>query len=304
MALLSFLREKPKAPERTYFFSDTYGGPIDPTQRSDADALICTDFRSRPLQKLHRDFDTFGKERVTDHVLKLIVELHDKISRCSYFSRKEKREFRSMGTGVLVNAAPRIDHTNGVEFHLATLRNNIRVIATGLASLSAVRSEVETVQRIPNADNNLWPNGEQFRSSYAGLLLDPRFASRFPLVDEDPSAIPEPKDEWIVGYVDRFGNIVTDCRDPQMKMFNLQRALLEDRSASLKIGDVPVENFSLGNNLGSADPGSIVIYGNGNVDIVRKWGPRDTAEEKIAKSAYHQFGRPQIGTPVSFVTGT
>lgn len=273
---------------------------MDPTERPDADALICTDFRSRPTSPLHREFDTFGQERVTRHLLRLIVEHSDRIDRCAYLSRSEKKASRSLGTGVLINAAPRTDHSNGAEFHVAQLRNNLRVVCTGLEPLASVRDSVESVKRIPNESNGLWPDGEQFRSSYAPALLNPQREKDVVLHPVDLNAIPTVDPEaWEVAYIDRFGNIITSTRDVTRKLFDLQVMQTHQSGFRLHFGKTAVDGLVLGQTLGSADPGSLVVYGNGNIDFVRKWDARDTAQDKIARSAYHQFGRPVVGTRIT-----
>ncbi len=300
MGIFSLLSPRTN-PERKICLSDTYGGPLDPTQRPDADAILCTHFRSQPFDRADYKFDTFGNEAASQHVLGLIVGLHDEIDHCAHFTKKEKRNFRNMGTGVLINAAPRTEASskNGENFVVADLRGNIRVVATPLSELSTVKKDVERLRIVPNHANGLWDDIEQFRSSYAGLLLDEKFAKRFPLEDVDPSCIPEPDGLWKLVYVDRFGNLITDVRDPGLELQKLQVLQTWHKGFSLRIGDCVRDDLILGNSLTGAGPGKLVVYGNGNVDVVRKWEPLDTARQKIDRSAYYQFGQPSVGSSVS-----
>ncbi len=300
MGLLSLLSPRTN-PERKIWLSDTYGGPLDPTQRPDADAILCTHFRSQPFDTADYKFDTFGNEAATQHVLELIVGLHDQIDQCAHFSKREKRNFRAMGTGVLINAAPRTEASpkNGENFVVADLRGNIRVVATPLSELSPVKNDVERLRIVPNHANGLWEDREQFRSSYAGLLLDEKFAKRFPLKEADPASIPDPDEQWKLAYVDRFGNLITSIRDPRLQLHKLQNLQTWHRGFRLRIGDCVRDDLVLGNSLTGAGPGKLVVYGNGNVDVVRKWEPLDTARQKIDRSAYYQFGQPSVGSSVS-----
>ncbi len=288
-------------PERKVFLSDTFGGPLDPTERPDADAILCTHFRSQPFDRADYKFDTFGQEAATHHILGLIVALHDQIDHCGHFSKKEKCSFRNMGTGVLINAAPRTEASakNGENFVLADLRGNIRVVATPLSELSPVKNDVERLRIVPNQANGLWEDREQFRSSYAGLLLDEKFAKRFPLQDADPSCIPEPDDHWKLAYIDRFGNLITTVRDPGMQLHHIQTLQTWSKGFRIRIGDCVRDDLTLASSLTEAGPGKIVVYGNGKVDFVRKWDPLNTPHQKIELSAYRQFGNPTVGSSIS-----
>ncbi|MBM3231546.1 hypothetical protein FJZ28_04465, partial [Candidatus Peregrinibacteria bacterium] len=196
-------------PQRTIYLSDTFGGPVDATQRLDADVELCTRLRSAPFEPFRTHIDTFGNERATDHIISLIRALVEEVDSRPYLSHEEKSAFRQMGTGVLINAAPRINGTNGHPFYVAELEHNIRVVATPLAALSPVRDTVTELYELPNTGNGLYPDGEQFRSSYTGILLNRELAKRFPLLERDPMSIPVPADTDHLGYVDRFGNLIT-----------------------------------------------------------------------------------------------
>lgn len=289
-------------PKRKIFLSDTLGGPIDPLERADADAWICTHFGSQPFDPLDLKVDTFGQERGTDHLLRLTSEWHDRIDRCTWLSKREKKRFRDDGTAVLINAAPRIENnaTNGTDFVVAQLRNNIRVVATPLHALSPVKHDVERLRRMPNANNGLWSDTEQFRSALAGILMSEKFARRFPLQEIDPAVIPDPSDGPELAHVDRFGNLITHSRDPHLLLQQLQTLQQWSGGFRLKIGDVVREDLLLRESLSSSEPGRIVVYGNGNVDLVRKWTPLDRTEAKLALSAYRRFGNPVVGSPISF----
>ena len=295
---LTSLFHRPKYPERKVFLSDTYGGPLDFTERPDVDALLCTHFRSEPLRPLRLTADTFGQERVTDHILRLTLALHDEVDACAHLSRRERRVFRRMGTGVFINSAPRTAHDNGEPFYVAELPHGIRVVSTPLSALSPVRDRIEKLQVLPNTDNGLYGNAEQFRSSYAAVLLNPELARRFPLQEIDPDTVPEDDPRWKLSYIDRYGNLITHTADPGAEWAKIQRIAAETGSVRLRIGEVE-RDVALGTSLSAAEPGELVLYGNGNLDLVRKWHPEDRARDRVSKSAYRLFRRPTIGDPVS-----
>ncbi len=280
--------------KRIYSFSDCFGGESNPFRAPDPDALISTDFRSHPLDERHREFDIWGREGITDHVLRTILRLHEEVDRCAVLNEGQKKRLVG-GTGVLVNGAPRIQaHNNGEPFHLAQLRaGQVRVVAP-LHALSAVRNQIFRLQRLPNEGNPLFSAREQFRSSFAAWLL--RADHNVPLEEVDPQEIPEAPKDWKVSYVDRFGNIVTfDNREREPEQKTLDELRNEFRLRIWKT----VLPVALGSCLKEADSGVLTIYENDrNIEVIRKWEPDETVATRRKLSAYSQFGKPFIGAPV------
>ena len=298
-------------PSRLYYFSDAYGGHRlpDPLRDPDADALISTDFGSANDRPVQREFDTFGQEAVTDHILRLVVHQHDEFAKRTDLSRRKKREFLQAGTGVFINSAPRIDHSNAEPFQVASLRGGaIKVVATPLSALTAIRGDVEDLSYLPNPQseteqNGLYGHREQFRSRLAPTLL--RNDSRLPLVSQDPGKIPTYAKAWHVAYVDRYGNIITWVKDVEAQWNEITQIAdrIGDTRAQVQFSISGRSRFAtqavtLGTSLGEGDPGQLSVYRNGNIDLVRKWSPADTAESKLRSSAYELFERPVIGDEI------
>lgn len=299
-------------PSRLYYFSDAYGGhdEPDPLRNPDPDVLISTDFGSAIPRDREREFDTFGQEAVTDHLLRLIVQQHDEFAKRKDVSSKKRQEFLRAGTGVFINSAPRIDHSNAQPFYLATLRNGtIRVVTTPLEALSAVKNDVENLSYLPNPQNEqdqngLYTNKEQFRSRLTPTLL--HADTELPLQQANVSDIPDYKKGWHVAYVDRYGNMITWNPDVEGQWEEIRRVAenIDDTRQSVQIAIGQEEQRTqqkvlLGSSLGQADPGALSLYKNGNLDIVRKWHREDTAASKLRQSAYVLFGKPQIGDAVA-----
>ncbi len=289
---------KNHAPQRTYFFSDTYGGSGNPLEKPDADALITTDLRGQPKAPRHREFDIFGNTQVTAHILRMVRDLHAALDRHNLYSADYKREVRDMGTGIFINDAPRTNHTNGHPFYYAELDHGISVVTTPLEVLSSVRGHVQKLLRLPNQDNGLYPNGEQFRSSYTPELLDPAVRERLPMEEVSPDEIPEFRTDWHLAYVDRFGNLITYVPNPEEQWEQVLQAAGASKQVRLTIGDTR-HNIKLGTNLGASEPGELLIYGNGNIDLARKWAAGDTPQQRLDFSAYRQFKEPTIGDGIS-----
>lgn len=279
---------------RIYKFSDTYGQSTSPLQ-DDADARISTDFRSFPLYEQDRDFDIYGREKITAHILRLIFQLHQSIEYAAYLPNALKQEFANTITGIFINAAPRTGKQNGVPFYVATAKN-IRIVTTDLAALSSVKERIDSIAHLPNAHNALYGETEQFRSSYAAWLL--REDHGLSLAKDTLDVIPEyPSNHWELAYVDRFGNLVTFTRDPKKIWSELQKKTRKtDSSARIFIGETS-KRVRLAASLRDADPDELVIYPNeGNIEILRKWDPADeSSEERLRESAYRRFHEPVIG---------
>jgi len=283
-------------PQRLYSFSDTYGGPNDPLSSPDADALISTDLRTG--RQAHREFDIYGQERVTAHILRLVRDLHGQVARRTDWSERRKGNFfEEERTGIFINSAPRTGHDNGSDFYVAEVRPHLRVVTTPLSALSAVRGDVTRLQRLPNQNNGLYPNGEQFRSSYTPILLDPKHGIE--LEDCDPSIIPQAPDGWELAYVDRFGNLITHTEHRSETDDHIRRISDDGRKRIWVVVGDQRRLAKVGSTLGANEPGQLSIYGNGNLDIARKWAPGESARERLDCSAYAEFGKPSVGAPVS-----
>lgn len=278
---------------RTYAFSDTYGRSKNPFLQDDADALISTDFRSFPLEMIKREFDIYGRESVTGHMLRLIFQLHEETLQAPYFPKNVQEELRNTITGVFINAAPRTTHENGAPFYVATA-GNIRIVTTDIAGLATVKDKIETLAHLRNDKNVVYSPTEQFRSSYAAFMLHPDHGIE--LQEDSLDVIPDyPEDKWELSYVDRFGNIVTYTKNPEARWNEVMKARDPQKSTvTLLIGNVSQEVF-IGSSLRDADPGSLVVYMNKNIDVLRKWLPNEDSYTRLRKSAFFQFAKPEIG---------
>lgn len=283
---------------RIYCFSDTYGRSKNPFTQDDADAIISTDFRSFPLEYTKREFDIYGRENITGHVLRVIVELHKQTRNASWLDAATKAEFNKSITGIFINAAPRISKEgNGSLFHVAVV-GNIRIVTTDPAGLSTIKHDVESLHHLPNLDNNLYGPNEQFRSSYAAVMLHPDHGLK---LEEDnvQTAIPDyPDDRWELAYVDRFGNMLTYCNNPDKKWDEVQESAKENGGyVKLIIGNVS-QRVQLGSSLREAEPGGLVIYPNKDIEVLRKWMEGEDSFTRLYKSAFFQFAKPELGAKV------
>ena len=271
-------------PNRIYLLSDTYGGnrTWDPFESPDIDAHIATDIRSR-FPNVHRSFDTFGAKKISDHVLRTAVTSND-----------ENPE--SGRLGVFINSAPRTEEgSNGEPFYVADTDNNVRVVATPLSALSAIKHRITLLRHLPNEDNGLYSALEQFRSSFTAVLLANDHG--LDLIEDPVSDIPEYPTGCIVSYVDRFGNLVL-FENPISEVGSIRDIIANCVGGilNLSIGSVRKE-VVIRESLGDAKPGSLVIYENDrNIEVVSKWGEDWNTEECLNKSAFEQFGRPEIGS--------
>ncbi len=281
---------------RIYAFSDTYGRSKNPFLQDDADALLSTDFRSFPLEPVRREFDIYGRENITGHIVRLIFALNDYVlsPECPHGVQEE---FKKTITGIFINAAPRLNKENGALFHVATA-GNIRIVTTDLASLSTVKHRIETLSHLPNLDNNLYGPTEQFRSSYTAYLLHPEH--NMPLEKDPIDKIPDYADDrWELAYVDRFGNLISYCNNVDQRWKEVAKAAEQspDKVVRLLIGNVSQKVYA-GSSLRDAEPGSLVVYENGNIDILRKWMAEEDSYTRLYKSAYFQFAKPEVGAKI------
>lgn len=281
---------------RVYLFSDTFGGHEDCTRRPDADAHICTDFRSFPNEKISRRFDTYGEKLMTDHILRLVLAEHDRITESKNLPDSLRSEFARTITGVFINTAERTEaHKNGHPFYVATARGgNVRIVTTPLSALSPIRKEIETLEKLSNTSNGLYSDDEQFRSSYTPTLLYPDHG--YTTTPINTEAIGEPRSHLHVAYVDRFGNIITHAEEPEMS--HVLEMLSSSSQVAIHIGEVR-DRVRVTTSLAEAEPGELSVYVNGGVDIVRKWTNGDTDDHRLRTSAYGSFDKPGIGTAVS-----
>lgn len=283
---------------RIYLFSDTYGRSKNPFLQDDADAIVSTDFRSFPLEPIQREFDIYGRESVTEHMLRLIFELSDATAESKYLPAGVVDEFKATYTGVFINAAPRLNKTNGAPFYVATA-GRIRIVTTDPAGLSTVKHRIETLHHLNNEENVIYGPTEQFRSSYTPSLLYPDHG--IDLIEDDINAvIPDyPEDQWVLSYIDRFGNMITYCKDVE-KQWKQVEAASKDGHVKLIVGNVS-QVVELSTSLRDAEPGALVVYKNKNIDILRKWMAEEDSYTRLYKSSYFQFAKPEIGARLKVV---
>ena len=280
---------------RLYLFSDTYGRSKNPFLQDDADALISTDFRSFPLETIRREFDIYGRETITEHMLRFIIALNNNTKNSPYLPQSVKDEFANTITGVFINAAPRLTRENGSPFYLATI-DNIRIVTTSLSGLSTIKDKIQTLQHLDNDKNIVYGNTEQFRSSYTPLLLHPEH--ELDLITDSVDIIPDyPEDQWELSYVDRFGNMVTYTKDVEKKWKEISASADANSTVKLIIGNVSQTLF-LGSSLRDADPGALVVYKNNDIDILRKWMANEDSYTRLYRSAYLQFSKPDVGAKI------
>lgn len=299
------------ASARTYFFSDTYGGRSDnPLAMTDPDALISTDFGARPTTPVHREFDTFGREQMTSHVLRMILKLQDAFhERFAILGSTRARKAEELGTGVFINSAPRIGKGNAEPFYLATARDgHVRIVTTPLEALSTIRDQIETLFELPNPSpnehNGLYSGKEQFRSQYTPILLDPDHG--IDLVQRDPDIIPKFRTDWHVSYVDCFGNVLTHTPavEDQWQQIGAQ-ARGNNGEVQLDIGGATESVVArIAESLGQADSGILSIYRNGGIDLASKWEEGQSAQQKLRTSAWMKMGQPSIGDGITLVPAT
>lgn len=280
-----------KYPDCLYLFSDTYGGheTWDPLKSPDVDARIATDIRSC-ITGVRREFDIFGEESITDHVLRTVVKLHD-----------ENGGDRIAGTtGVFINHAPRTtQHQNGNPFYLAEIGKQIRVVTTPVSVLSSIKERVAALYHLPE-DNELYKILEQFRSSYAVVLLATNHGLK--LVRDDPkTVIPDYPSGCRLAYVDRFGNLVLYEHSANEEVDGIREVIRKNTNEIYQVGIGRVRrNLTIGTSLAEAKPESLVVYPNdGHIEVVTKWHSTWTAKEKLKHSAFEKFRRPQIGALAS-----
>lgn len=281
---------------RAYLFSDTFGGHDDYTKRPDADAHICTDFRSFPNAPVRREFDTYGERPITDHILRLILSEHDRIMSSKNLPDQLRNEFAKTITGIFINTAERTEaHKNGHPFYVATARDgSVRIVTTPLSALAPIRKEIETLEKFSNTGNGLYKDDEQFRSSYTPTLLYPNHGYNTSLINTEAISLPRPL--LHVAYVDRFGNMITHAEEPEMS--RILEMLGTSSEVSIHIGEVR-DRVRVTTSLGDAEPGDLSVYVNGGIDIVRKWEKGETDDHRLRTSAYGSFDKPKIGTAVS-----
>lgn len=281
---------------RVYLFSDTYGRSKNPFLQDDADALISTDFRSFPLESVRREFDIYGRETITEHVLRLIFELHDHSMTSTYLNDAVKKDYMESVTGVFINAAPRVSKENGAPFYLA-VADGVRIVTTNPAGLATVKDRIKTLHRLNNDSNPVYSPTEQFRSSYTAFLLHPDHG--IDLIEEDVNTvIPDyPDDKWELSYVDRFGNMISYTKDVEKRWAQIEAAADGSGMVKVIVGNVS-QNAYLGTSLRDIEPGALAIYKNKNIDIVRKWMAGEDSYTRLYRSSYLQFSKPEVGAQI------
>lgn len=285
-------------PTQIYSFSDVYGGATgSPLKDPNPEEFITTDLRSSPHRKREREFDIHHAPHVVDHILRSIVRLRDEMF--SLLSNRGRQErVSSHVTGVFINSAPRTNCSNGKPFYVAETDNGVRIVSTPIEALSTIRERIIRLGHLPNRDNGLYGNAEQFRSSYAPELLFPDH--ELVLEADDVDIIPQyDRNDWHVAYIDRFGNIVTYVKDPTEQWEQISQADTVD----VQVGRNLVREVLVGSSLGTNEAGKVSIYQNGGIDIARKWKPNESPEERLERSAYSQFSsdgsHPRIGDKVT-----
>lgn len=287
---------------RMYAFSDTYGRSKNPFLQDDADAILSTHFRSFPLGEHKRYFDIYGREAITAHLVRLIFGLQDEVKDSAYMSKDVKAEFAKTTTGIFINAAPRVSKENGAPFYVVTAPN-MRIVTTDLVALSTVKHRLETIAHLPNEGNNMYGAHEQFRSSYAAYLLEEDHGQK--LVKDTLDVIPDyPDDKWELSYVDRFGNLLTYTKNVEARWAEVQEAS-KGLGGYIKmiIGNVS-QRTSVGSSLDAAEPGALVAYQNGDIEVLRKWRPNEDSYTRLYKSAFFQFNKPEIGSRIRLAKPT
>lgn len=278
---------------RVYLFSDTYGRSKNPFLQDDADALISTDFRSFPLEDVRREFDIYGRETITEHVLRLIFELHELTLNSTYLSDEVKEEYKKSHTGVFINAAPRVSKENGAPFYVA-IADGIRIVTTNPAGLATIKDKIKSIHRLNNDKNPIYGNTEQFRSSYTAFLL--HHDHKIDLIEESvDDVIPDyADDKWELAYVDRFGNMISYTKDVEKQWARIEAAADGNGMVKIIVGNVS-QNAYLGTSLRDIEPGALAIYKNKNIDVVRKWMAGEDSYTRLYRSSYLQFSKPEVG---------
>ena len=280
---------------RVYLFSDTYGRSKNPFVQDDADALLSTDFRSFPLESAHREFDIYGLESITEHMLRLIFELHEATLASPYLSKEVKEEYKKTLTGVFINAAPRLTKENGGPFYIAS-GDGVRIVTTNVSGLSTIKNKLKTLHHLDNDKNIIYGNTEQFRSSYTAFMLHPDH--QIDLIEDKLDIIPDyPADKWELSYVDRYGNMISYTRDIDRTWSQIEAAADQNNAVKLIIGNVS-QTVYLGSSLRETEPGALVVYKNKNIDILRKWMPDEDSYTRLYRSAYLQFSKPEVGAKI------
>jgi hypothetical protein len=282
---------------RVYLFSDTYGRSKNPFLQDDADALLSTDFRSFPLEEVRREFDIYGRETITEHVLRLLFELHEQVLESPYMSEADKADYRNTTTGVFINAAPRLDkQQNGAPFYVATA-DGIRIVTTNPAGLATIKHKLKTLHVLNNESNTVHGPTEQFRSSYTPFLLHPDHG--VDLIEQKiDDVIPDyPDDKWELAYVDRFGNMITYTNNIEQRWKDIEAAKDANGMVKIIVGNVSQAMY-LGTSLRDIEPGALAIYKNKNIDIVRKWMADEDSYTRLYRSSYLQFSKPEVGAKI------
>lgn len=273
-------------PPRIFSLSDCHGGRAvwDPLESPDIAARLAESIRS-DLSGIER-FDTHGAPIAhSQHIINEAVRLHRE---CPDSSQ----------TGLFINSAARTEaNVNGQPFYRAEFDENLVVVATPLSVFSAVRDSIRRLLELPNKGNGLYEEREQHRSSFTPRLLAGNHG--LGLKEVDPYSIPELPAGCRVGYVDRFGNLVLSGVGEETEKIRQKISKNFKGTLELQIGAV-VHRLTIGESLSGAEPGSLVIYENdSSIEILSKWAKAWPAQKRLKRSAYGQYGKPEIGTPVA-----
>ena len=288
-------------PDLVFHLTDTAGGPTSIFQREDPEAQITIHIRSGH-HNVVRIFNMFGRE----HAIPYIVEETQRVAMDKIWDG----DFRGK-IGLVCNAAPRTEQgVNGVEFLTAFIGDRFvggRLHVVGLPSaFSLVSDKIQHgVYRLPNKNNGrVFPTDTQFRSSYVeAVLSDPQS-----LVPAKLSDIPGPPEYPTLAYVDAFGNMKFGVPNREAFESQLRQSAIKTADGTivgLRVGDTrcDVQLALDGEQLSGLLPGATVLYVNSDrrdrFNLVWKWTPGATAQEKQRNSPYAKFGEPPEGSEIS-----
>ncbi|MFH1286370.1 MAG: hypothetical protein ABII02_01305 [Candidatus Magasanikbacteria bacterium] len=284
------MSKKLEYPERVVSVSDCHGGHRlwHPFTSPDVVERLTQSVRS-DLPEVQR-FDNYG---TSPSYNRYIVEAAERLHTQHQPDRR---------TGLFINSAPRTKKdSNGQPFYRAELDHGLVVVATPLSVLSGVRDRVRNLYRLPNEQNELYDGSrEQHRSSYTPRLLADNHGLDLEAVDL--TEIPELPPHCELDYVDRFGNLVIGGDEESITQLQYDVRGVDRKPFRLRIGNRGSKVYA-GESLAASDAGRLTIYPNDtDVEILSKWDPRWSHKERLSRSAWSQFGKPDVGTDVGIDT--
>lgn len=303
-----------------YYASETYGASCpDPTQSPvDPDVHLETDHACLEDALANNDhnellrtgagtptkINTRGREvPISRHVAELMENWH----------RKYQAEMKKHGVynGLFINYAPRDEQfRNGPPFYEVETGSGLKIVTTFPGDmLKTIRDQVHRLAEIPNEDNPLYDNEEQFRSRVVHRYL--RSNHTLPTKELTDGAAADVLDReyfrhehpgLTVQYVDIYGNLI--CESNAAVLANIQETARQtNRDVGITIGDSTLTGEAT-TSLTSGTDGRVLVYENaGHIDVVRKWKKGEDAATTTRESAYYQFGKPvelQAGLQIDF----